>query len=216
MSEETTATIEVPKRKGGRPRKIVEQVAPAPSIAPEPLTHSRIITPTASEVADLRLKKVQGTNVLEIGMEGITATQTLGDFELPFEFDNTRYTAAYGCEEAGTVGAFRSVAELCQPQRHPSIRMVHPGWKVWYNAKGQKHQIKKERGTLTLLYAERADNDVINAAYGKLSKQQANGTEKKILATNKDLPIEAQVQQAREEDAVREAIMQFEAMQGGR
>ena len=146
----------------------------------------------------------------------MTATQTLGDFETPHEFDKVRFSPAYGSEEAGTVGAFRSVAELCQPQRHPSIRMVHPGWKVWYGAGGQKHQIKKDRGTLTLLFSDRADNDVINKAYGELSKKQARGTEAKIALTNTGLPIEAQLQQAREEDQVRDAIMQFEATQGGR
>jgi hypothetical protein len=214
MSDTNTAVLEAPvivKKKGGRPPKI--KPAPVAQVTPD---QSNIIIPTASEVADMKLRKVGGSNVLEIGMEGITSTQTLGDFELPYGFDNVRYTAAYGCEEAGTVGAFRSVAELCQPQRHPAIRMVHPGWKVWTDANGKKHQIKKERGTLTLLYAERKDNDVINAAYGQLSKQQAKGTENKILRTNKDLPLEAQLQQAREEEIVRESIMQFEASQGGR
>ena len=214
MSEENIAVAQAPEavkpkaKPGPKPK-----VQAAPPVSPEPY---RIILPTAANVRGLVLKPVGDSGVVEMGMEGITSTQTLGDFEFPQEFDNVTFTGAYGCEEAGTVGAFRSVAELCQPQRHPAIGLIHPGWRVWESGSGKKHQIKKERGTLTLLFCLRKANDVINAAYGKLSQKNAKGTENKILTTYKELPAEEQLKQHREDDIVRDTIMQFEASQGGR
>ena len=194
-------TIEEISNKVGRPRKIENQVTEAPE-------KSTIIKPTAAEI-----KRVGDSNVIQIGAEGITATQTLGDFEAPDEFDKVNFDMAYGCEEAGTVGAFRAVAELCQPQRHSVIGMIHPGWKIWTSASGKKHQIRKDRGVLTLLYCSKKDNTVINKAYGELSKKQLKSIESKIASTNLVLPADIRDSQQSEDEGLKMQLLAFEAMQ---
>lgn len=169
---------------------------------------------SSDETAVPELRKVAGSNVIELGIEGISSTQTLGIFEPPIGFNREAYAMAWGAKEAGTVGAFPSISELCQPQPHPSIGLLHPGWKVWKDSEGQEHTVKRGTGTLVLLYCDKKDNEVINKAYAEMSKKQLRSVENKIKQSTLVLPADVRAADDRLEESLKEQLLMAEAMRG--
>jgi len=168
---------------------------------------------SSEETAVPELRKVAGSNVIELGIEGISATQTLGIFEPPIGFNREAYSMAWGAKEAGTVGSFPSVAELCQPQPHPAIGLLHPGWKVWKDSEGHEHTVKRGTGTLVLLYCEKKDMEVIKKAYADMSKKQLRGVEAKIKQSTLVLPADVRAADDRMDDALKEQMLMAQSMQ---
>lgn len=158
---------------------------------------------------------IEGSNVIELGIEGVTAAQTLGLFEPPIGFNRAEYDMAYGVKEAGTYGAFPSVAELEQPQRHSAIRLQHPGWKVWKDGNGQPHIVKRGSAVLMLMYCSKKDNQVINKAFGSLSQKQLQSVEEKIKRSALVLPADIRASDERVDEAMREQMLMAEQLRGG-
>lgn len=157
---------------------------------------------------------IDGSNVrpIELGIEGASSAQTLGIFEPPRDFPRATCDMTWGAKEAGSVEPFPSVNELSQPIPHPSIRLMHPGWKVWRNAEGKEHTIKKGGGTLVLMYCEKKDNQVINKAYGKLSQQTLKRVEDKIQRSTLVLPPDVRIADERVDEALKEQLLMSEAL----
>lgn len=166
------------------------------------------------ETETLATSGIEGSNVvpIELGIEGARSEQTLGIFEPPRAFPREKCDMAWGAKKAGTVGAFPSVNELQQPIPHPSIGLMHPGWRVWKDAEGKEHTIKKGDGELVLMFCDKKDNQVINKAYGQLSQRTLKSIEQKIQRTTLVLPADVRAADDRIDEALKEQMLMAEAL----
>lgn len=218
-----TATAEAPQvaqetpthvRKGwpkGTPRKPKVETPTVSAAGPLPPAEGSIITsPDILAVTFPGAKRVGESNVVEMGMEGLSANQTLNPFTPHKEFDLTKMCAAYATTNANEITGWPSIAELQRPKQYPEIRMVHPGWRIWTDSQGKPFILEYAGRKLTLMYSDRRDMDVINKALGKLSRDGIKMLYNSARQTERGIPGTTQDSQDREDETIRQQLEALE------
>jgi hypothetical protein len=98
-----------------------------------------------------------------------TKEPSAGIFQLPKEFDTTKYAAQW-TKQGSEVDAAQS------PQPILGTNYGSVGWKVWqypseHKLKGQLAKVPVKNGTYVLMFRPRSVQDSVNAIYGNVSKQ---------------------------------------------
>lgn len=148
-------------------------------------------------------------DVIEMGVERTALGSDLGEFEPPSSFDKSAYCIGYACAKEGEFGAFPSIGKMEQPERHPEIGLVHPGWRVWKDADGKPFTVKGDK--LTLMYCPRPIQDKINAAYAKLGRRREAERQENARRTLLHLPPDINDADRRNEERILQEIQLLEA-----
>lgn len=152
--------------------------------------------------------------IVQVGIEGIhePLSMSLGKFSPPDGFDRERFSIHWAARKAGTLDAWKSVAESQQPQKIEGTSLTFPGWRVYHKPDGSEHTIAYGTGELVMMYTLRQHWDVINKATAQISKNRGQAVKAKIQASELLLPSEVRQREDREDEQYKAELLALQRL----